>query len=103
MSSFDRTPERPYPEGLFPLGRAVATPPALDFLRKHKVDPLALLARHHKGDWGEGVDKGDWKANNNAVLDGERILSAYKVADEQVWIITEANRSVTTILMPNDY
>ena len=95
---------------LFPLGQIVATPGALDASR----DPgqfLELLARHVRGDWG-CVDPEDGEANRLAVMQGDRILSAYPIdpalpcagfGENCLWVITEADRSVTTILLPDDY
>jgi hypothetical protein len=60
------------------------------------------LSQHCSGDWGT-VDAEDWEANNAAIADGTRILSAYMVHGVKVWIITEADRSVTTLLLPRDY
>lgn len=84
-----------------PLGQIVATPNALN-----QILPQDLkngLARHQKCDWGD-LSPHDKKANDFALADGERILSAYKSASGQTfWIITEWDRSVTTILMPEDY
>ncbi|SMF97237.1 hypothetical protein SAMN02949497_4657 [Methylomagnum ishizawai] len=90
-------------EPLFPLGQVVATPNALAVLAGHGVDPASLLDRHVKGDWGV-LPPEDAKANNAALRHGERLLSSYPLADGvKVWIITEWDRSVTTILMPDDY
>jgi hypothetical protein len=84
-----------------PLGRTVITPNALEQLRPEDV-PTAL-ARHASGDWGE-VDAEDWGANDLSVEDGRRILSAYRDAHGvKFWIITEADRSATTVLLPEDY
>ncbi len=89
---------------MFPLGRLVATPGALQAM--DGVDPLlgvAMLRRHAKGDWGE-IPPEDKLANDRAVRDGARILSAYRTPDNvKIWIITEADRSVTTILLPKEY
>ena len=84
---------------LFPLGRIFATPGALDL----GVDFYPYLRRHQCGDWGELGD--DDKAENNLSLkNGLRILSAYHTPDSvKFWIISEADRSSTTILLPNDY
>jgi len=60
------------------------------------------LSQHCSGDWGT-VDAEDWEANNAALTDGTRLLSAYMVHGVKVWIITEADRSVTTLLLPRDY
>ncbi len=85
------------------LGRVVATPAALEVLAAADTSPLALLIRHASGDWGQ-VDAEDAKANDEAVINFYRVLSAYKLhTGETVWIITEADRTVTTILLPSDY
>lgn len=95
---------------LFPLGQVVATPGALAASR-HPGQFLELLARHAQGDWG-CVDPEDAETNDEAVRFGLRILSAYPIdpskpcaghGDNCLWIITEADRSVTTILLPEDY
>ena len=88
---------------LFPLGRTVATPGALDALDLAGVAPHALLDRHARGDWGE-LGEDDRRANGQALSIGERLLSAYALPDGvRVWIITEADRSATTLLLPSDY
>ncbi|WP_321899922.1 plasmid related protein [Paraburkholderia heleia] len=68
------------------------------------INPCELLGRHQRGDWGT-LDAHDCAANDYAVAQGARILSAYEVgtAQEKVWIITEADRSVTTVLLPGEY
>lgn len=87
----------------FSLGRLVATPGALSALQRSGQSPIGFLSRHARGDWGE-VDAEDWQANDRAVADGSRILSAYRTAnDEKIWIITEADRQVTTLLLPEEY
>jgi hypothetical protein len=87
----------------FPLGRTVATPGALEALLRAGDIPLPYLARHAAGDWGD-LDQGDKTENESALKDGNRILSAYRLADEtRIWVITEADRSVTTILLPEEY
>lgn len=86
----------------FSMGNVVATPGALLLLDKHGVSPITLLRRHARGDWGV-VDKDDWKENDLSVERGYRILSSYKVGSETCWIITEADRSSTTMLLPNEY
>lgn len=87
---------------LFPLGRVVATPDALDRMARLEIDPVDLLLRHQHGDWGT-VDAHDKRANNRAVKDGTRILSQYGEGNTRLWIITEWDRSVTTILLPGNY
>lgn len=99
------TPHHPplSPIPLFPLGQVVATPGALDLLRRAAVDPADLLMRHQRGDWGH-VPPDDAAANTQAVVAGSRILSSYPVADGQrLWILTEADRRVTTLLLPEEY
>jgi hypothetical protein len=87
----------------FQLGQVVATPAALETLTAAGVDPLELLSRHDAGDWGDLSDE-DRKANEVALTMGERLLSSYKLENgEKVWIITEWDRSYTTILLPEDY
>jgi hypothetical protein len=63
---------------------------------------VELLRRHLAGDWGE-VDKDDAKANEAALTHGERILSSYTVRGEKLWVITERDRSATTVLTPGEY
>jgi hypothetical protein len=65
--------------------------------------PLELLRRHQSGDWGE-LCEADKRENELSVEHGFRILSAYRTArDVRLWVITEADRSVTTILLPEEY
>ena len=85
-----------------PLGRVMATPGALKLLMEAGGHPFDLLARHATGDWGE-LCAFDRRQNEVALRDGNRILSSYRVGGNKVWIITEADRSVTTILLPEEY
>jgi hypothetical protein len=89
---------------LFPLGQVVTTLGALDALETEGIQPAVLLGRHEMGDWGD-VEKADWKANDDAVKTGGRLLSAYTLPQTQtnIWIITESDRSATTLLLPNEY
>ena len=88
---------------LFPLGRTVATHGALEALADAGQTPLPFLRRHARGDWGL-VDKADARANDEAVRARERILSVYRTAKGvHLWVITEADRSATTLLLPSDY
>jgi hypothetical protein len=83
------------------LGRIVATPNALEQIPVDEIQ--RALARHVQGDWGE-LDKEDQRRNDAALRSGERLLSAYKtLAGAKFWIITEASREATTILLPEDY
>ena len=85
-----------------PLGRVVATPGALNLLRNSGGHPFEYLARHATGDWGE-LCAFDRRQNEIALREGYRVLSSYPVGSECVWVITEADRSVTTILLPEEY
>jgi hypothetical protein len=85
-----------------PLGRVVATPGALKLLREAGALPFDYLARHATGDWGE-LCAFDRRQNEIALRDGYRVFSSYDVSAERVWIITEADRSITTILLPEEY
>jgi hypothetical protein len=85
------------------IGRMVATPGALKALAEAEQTPLEFLSRHMNGDWGE-VGPEDWAENDLSVREGFRILSAYTLkTGVKIWIITEADRSVTTILLPDEY
>jgi hypothetical protein len=87
----------------FSLGNVCATPGALHALERADTSLITLLGRHATGDWGI-VCKEDAKANEDALRYGARILSAYKLRDgTKVWLITEADRSVTTLLLPDEY
>jgi hypothetical protein len=88
-----------------PLGNVYASMGAVAaFAAALEADhPDTYLARHESGDWGE-VDEHDRKANDYAAERGERVLSAYTLrTGEKIWIITEADRSNTTILLPSEY
>jgi hypothetical protein len=85
-----------------PLGRVVTTPGALKLLLEAGGHPCDYLARHAAGDWGE-LCAFDRRQNEIALRDGNRVLSSYNVPVGRIWIITEADRSVTTILLPEEY
>jgi hypothetical protein len=88
---------------LFRLGQLVGTPGAIKALQDAEQDPLELLYRHVSGDWGV-LDDEDKKENEFSVEHGFRILSAYELeTGVKVWVITEADRSATTILLPGEY
>ena len=88
--------------GLFRLGELAITPAAREALDKNSVYAFELLGRHVHGDFGDLCDE-DKAANTAAIEAGDRILSSYRVGGDKVWVITEADRSVTTILLPSDY
>ena len=87
---------------LFALGQVVSTPSALAFAENHQIDLLQLLHRHQTGDWGD-LENEDNEANEEALVNDTRIFSSYSVGEDKIWIITEADRSFTTFLMPSDY
>ena len=88
---------------MFPVGRIVATPGALQALERANQSAAFFLARHAGGDWGE-VDREDVRENEYSVAHGFRLLSSYTTAaSEKLWIITEADRSSTTLLLPDEY
>ncbi len=85
-------------EPLFALGRVVVTPGALGM----GCNFTPFLAMHQCGLWGE-VGQEDWQENDLSVKEGFRLLSAYVVESRRFWIITEWDRSITTILLPSEY
>ncbi len=88
---------------LFPLGRLVATPGTLTVIRHTGEDLLpTLLERHRSGDWGD-VPPEDAQENEFSVRHGFRIVSSYQIAGEKLWVITERDRSATTLLLPSEY
>lgn len=87
---------------LFSLGSVVATPGALDLLDRNGINATPFLARHQYGDFGTLCAE-DIRENLSSIKGGLRILSAYDVGSERLWIITEADRSVTTMLLPSEY
>jgi hypothetical protein len=88
---------------LFPLGKVVATPGALAALEPANQTPSEFLRRHLSGDWG-ALDAHDIAENEYSLAHGFRLLSSYRTtAGETIWIITEADRSVTTLLLPEEY
>ena len=87
----------------FSPGSVVATPGALEAFRASGEEPLPFLERHLKGDWGE-LDEHDVRENELSLESGWRILSCYRLRNgTRIWIITEADRSVTTLLLPEEY
>ena len=89
--------------GRFPYGQVVSTPGALDALQRAGRTPLEFLARHLECDWGD-LDEHDRQANEQALSTGARLLSSYKLSDTvKIWIITEADRSSSCILLPEEY
>ena len=87
----------------FPLGQLVATPGALEALKEAEVSFLPYIRRHLEGDWGD-ICPEDAAENELSLKEGFRLLSAYTLlSGDRIWIITEADRSATTILLPEEY
>lgn len=87
---------------MFPFGQVVVSPAAMQVLEKADMTPHSILQRHILGDWGDLTDS-DKRANELAVELGGTILSAYKLpGGTTVWILTEPDRSVTTVLLPDE-
>jgi hypothetical protein len=85
----------------FNLGQLVATPGVLEIVTHDEM--MTALSRHLRGDWGD-LDAEDKQANDDALKHGSRLLSAYHTAERtKFWIITEWDRSVTTVLLPSEY
>lgn len=88
---------------LFDLGQLVATPGVLAALEKTGQNAMDFLSRHVRGDWGE-LPKEDKEENQFSVDKSFRLLSSYRTtAGDKIWIITEADRSHTTLLLPDEY
>ncbi|MFC5430776.1 hypothetical protein ACFPTO_18520 [Paraburkholderia denitrificans] len=85
------------------LGVLVATPGALQALQAVDVSVFRLVNRHARSDWGD-VDDADRQQNDFAAANGERVLSCYRLWNGRcIWIVTEADRSLTTVLLPDEY
>lgn len=88
---------------LFSLGQVVATPGALAALEKAGQSPAEFLSQHVRGEWGD-VPEEDRRENQFSLERGFRLLSSYRTnAGEKIWVITEADRSATTLLLPSEY
>lgn len=116
------SPSTPKPAGkpLFSLGRVMATPGAIELLSLTETDARLLLLRHVSGNWGE-IHPDDVAVNADSLAHGGRLMSVYRLplrgtagttdtappvgdlTDDRLWIITEADRSVTTLLLPEEY
>lgn len=90
--------------GLFDLGAIHGTPGAIEAMQLAEISARDLLHRHHTGDWGD-IHPEDVGLNEQSIENGTRILSAYKLPNtgKKLWVITEADRSVTTLLLPEEY
>lgn len=88
---------------LLPLGQVLATSGALALLRSLQLTPLRFVLRHMAGDWGDVCEE-DRYTNAEALVQGARVMSVYELGPTQrLWIITEADRSSTTLLLPEEY
>ncbi len=99
-------PDHPIPSTTqvprFALGHVVATPDVVAHFEAHSINALDYLGRHASGDWGE-VPPEDAALNELALAQTSRLLSRYTIADASVWLISEADRSSTTFLFPDEY
>ena len=86
----------------FILGQVVSTPGALEFCERHEIDLLELVMRHSEGDDGD-LDAEDKQANRDSIRLGLRVFSSYNFRSGKIWVITEADRSSTTVLLPEEY
>jgi hypothetical protein len=104
MAGFDPPTPRPMIilEPRFPLGKTYATAAVTDWAEKTEIELSRYLRRHHCGDWGDLGDD-DKAANESALADGTRIFSSYKTGDRKIYIITEHDRSRTTIMLATEY
>jgi hypothetical protein len=84
----------------FPLGDVYVTKAVFNDIAASHI--TWMLNRHCRGDWGD-IHPEDMEANDKALVDGSRLLSAYMVADKKVWVVTEADRTVTIVLFPAEY
>lgn len=90
--------------GKFELGQLVITPGAKEAIgTEHLAELLAaIFEKHRNGDWGD-LGEEDKRNNDEALETGDRILSAYNIGDTRIWIITEYDRSATTVLLTDEY
>ncbi|TPA31609.1 hypothetical protein DIJ61_04405 [Burkholderia pseudomallei] len=93
-------PQRAGPR--FKLGRILATPAAVDAVDRASISVVDLLIPHIRGDWGD-LSESDKQQNELALIAGGRLLSSYSIAEAWIWIVTEADRSATTLLLPDEY
>ena len=106
MSANLNTPTKPETTASvarFPLGQTLITPGAQEAIRDAGQMPLEFLLKHQSGDWGEVCEE-DRRENELSLREGFRLLSAYLTREgEKLWVITEWDRSATTILLPSEY
>lgn len=91
---------------LFPIGNTLMTRGVKMLLDENTLVPKLItndiISRHASGDWGD-VDEEDSATNDRAIKNGDRLVSSYTISGEKVWVITEADRSSTTVLLPSEY
>ena len=92
----------PRPVVLFAIGQLVATPGALALFERANESAYDYLMRHVTGDFGDLCEE-DVQANRQALETGARVLSSYRVGGERIWVITDADRATTTLLLPEEY
>ena len=103
LTQHDRLLQELAKPGRFDLGFVVQTPGAQDAMATAFHTPIEFLLRHKQGDWGE-LESEDLQENEDSVRRGSRLFSAYRMrTDTKLWVITEWDRSVTTLLLPNEY
>ena len=87
----------------FRAGQLVMTAGVNDLVKRGALNPVPYLRRHLDGDWGDLCDE-DRRSNDAALKNGDRLFSSYRITpDLKLWIITEWDRSVTTLLLPSEY
>lgn len=87
---------------LFPLGQLTATPACRDYLQEKDISPILLLKKHATGDWSE-MSADDQQSNSDSIKEGDRVFSAYTIDKQKIYVITEADRSLTTLLFADEY
>ena len=90
------------PHALFPLGKTYVTQGALAACCSFPIPPDVLLLRHVSGDWSD-LSHADQVANRKAITEGTRVFAAYELGEHRFFVITEADRSATTILLATEY
>ena len=103
QADLEESPEnRPMPKVIFDMGQVVVTSGASYTLHQLERHPVQLLARHATGDWGQ-LPEQDIEENERSLKHGYRLFSAYDIEDSRFYVITEWDRSVTTVLLPEEY
>jgi hypothetical protein len=90
-------------EPKFSLGKTFATAAVTAWAERENIDLSKLMWKHHCGDWGDQLNPEDRQANEDALAQGTRIFSSYKVGERKIYIITEHDRSMTTVMLASEY